>query len=260
MRDRLIEFERVANFRDFGGYATPDGAIARGRLYRSASFHEASAADVARLNALGARLLVDLRRPEERTHEPNIWPSADVRTVFHEDAGADVTALPPHLLALTHEDIDASAVADYMRAIYRSFPFEGRLIGPYRAWFRGLIEEGGPGIIHCAAGKDRTGLGCALTLFALGVSEDEIYADYEFTNQAVDIEARLPRIQASFEKRIGRTLSAATLRPILGVDVDYLRCALDEIRAKHGSIDAYLEDVLGIGAAERAALRAKLAA
>jgi protein-tyrosine phosphatase len=260
MRDRLIEFERVVNFRDFGGYKTADGAVARGRLYRSAAFHDASAADSARLNAIGARLLVDLRRPEERAHEPNLWPGAAVRTVFHDEPSADINALPPHLIALMHGGLDARAIAGYMHIIYRSFPFEPRLIGPYRAWFQGLLEGDAPGIIHCAAGKDRTGLGCALTLFALGVGEDDIYADYEFTNQAVDIEARLPRMQASFERRIGRTLDAATLRPILGVHVDYLRCALDEIRAKHGSVDVYLADVLGIGPQERTQLRQRLIA
>jgi protein-tyrosine phosphatase len=260
MRDRLIEFERVANFRDFGGYETPHGKLARGRLYRSAAFNEASDADIAKLNALGARLLVDLRRPEERAHEPNRWPGEATRTVFHDEPGADVNVLPPHLMALMEGGVEASHISDYMRAIYRSFPFEARLIGPYRAWFRGLVDGDAPGVIHCAAGKDRTGIGCALTLHALGVGEDDIYADYEFTNQAIDIEARLPRIQASFEKRIGKTLDAATLRPILGVHVDFLRCALDEIRAKHGSIDAYLDTVLGVGASERETLRQRLLA
>lgn len=258
MHDRLVDLERVVNFRDFGGYDTPDGKLARGRLYRSASFHEASEGDIAKLDALGAQLLVDLRRPEERTHEPNRWPGAAVRTVFYEDPSADVTALPPHLMALMQAEIDASAVAGYMRFVYRSFPFEQRLIEPYRAWFRGLIEGEGAGIIHCAAGKDRTGLGCALTLLTLGVSEDDVFADYEFTNQAVDIEARLPRIQASFANRIGRTLEAATLRPILGVHVDYLRCSLEEIRAKHGSVEAYVESVLGVGPADREQLRQRL--
>lgn len=71
MHDRLIPFDRILNFRDFGGWDTVDGArVARGKLFRSASFHEATDADVEKLNAMDLRFLVDLRRPEERSHEP----------------------------------------------------------------------------------------------------------------------------------------------------------------------------------------------
>jgi len=260
MQDRVVPFERVLNFRDFGGWDVEGGRLKRGVLWRSASFHDACDADLARLDDMGINFLVDLRRPEERTHEPNRWPSEAVRTVYHEDPGVDVTALPPHLQALMNADVDAPAIAGYMREIYKSFPFEQRLIRPYREWFRSLIEEGGPGVIHCAAGKDRTGLGCALTLLALGVDEDTVFADYEFTNKAVDIDARLPRIQANFEKRIGRTLDAATLRPILGVDVDYLRAALDAIEARYGAVENYLEAELGVGPGQRETLRQRLLA
>lgn len=260
MQDRVVPFERVLNFRDFGGWDVEGGRLKRGVLWRSASFHEASDADLDKLAGMGIAFLVDLRRPEERSHEPNRFSADHVRTVFHEDPGVDVTALPPHLQALMHDNIDASAIAGYMREIYKSFPFEQRLIRPYREWFRSLIEEGGPGVIHCAAGKDRTGLGCALTLLALGVDEETVFADYEFTNKAVDIDARLPRIQASFEKRIGRTLDGTTLRPILGVDVSYLRCALDAIEARHGNVENYLETELGVGPTQRETLRQRLLA
>ena len=125
---------------------------------------------------------------------------------------------------------------------------------------RAELAEGGAGVIHCAAGKDRTGIGCALTLIALGVDEDAVYADYEFTNQAVDLEKRLPRIQARMEERLGRKLDAAALRPMLGVEIDYLREAMAAIEAKHGSALGYLEEALGVGSGERAALAAKLSA
>lgn len=255
--DRLIEFERVLNFRDFGGYDTPDGAVARGKLFRSAAFHDASPADIARLDALGVCFLVDLRRQEERSFEPNRWPGETARTYFSDQG--PVSALPPHLAALLESDLTPASVADYMRSLYREFAFLPRHIQLYRDWFREL-SEGAPGVIHCAAGKDRTGLGCALTLHALGVDEETIFADYEFTNQAVDIEARLPRIQARMEERLSRKLDPAALRPMLGVNVDYLRAALDSIVAAHGSQDAYLQDVLGVGETERAALRRQLIA
>lgn len=256
MHDRLIAFDRVLNFRDFGGYETASGgAVARGALYRSASFHDATDADMARLDALNVRFLVDLRRPEERAAEPNRWPASAVLTIFNDEGMS--MGLPPHLIALLQEDLTADSVAGYMRSIYRAFAFEPRHVQLYRTWFAELAE-GGPGVIHCAAGKDRTGLGCALTLLALGVGEEAVFADYEFTNRAVDVEARLPRIQARMEERLARKFDPAALRPMLGVDVDYLRGALDAIDARHGSVETYLQDVLGVGPPERAALRARL--
>jgi protein-tyrosine phosphatase len=87
-----------------------------------------------------------------------------------------------------------------------------------------------------------------------------VFADYEFTNQAVDIDARLPRIQARMEERLARKLDPAALRPMLGVELDYLRAAIREIETRHGSVECYLGDVLGIGERERATLRARLAA
>jgi protein-tyrosine phosphatase len=258
MHDRLIPFERVLNFRDFGGWETADGArIARGVLYRSASFHDATEADIARLEAMNVRFMVDLRRPEERAHEPNRWPGDEARVV-RNDEGAQI-GLPPHLQALLQENLTAESVAGYMRSIYREFAFDPRHIQLYRTWFKKLGEGGGPAIIHCAAGKDRTGLGCALTLIALGVPEDAVYADYEFTNQAIDLDARLPRIKARMEERLGRTLDPEALKPMLGVDVNYLRGALDAIDARYGSALNYLDRALGVDAAARAELRAQLA-
>ncbi len=259
MHDRLIEFERVLNFRDFGGWDTVDGAkVLRGKLYRSAAFSDATATDIARLDEMGVRFLVDLRRPEERAHEPNRWPGENCRVIFNDEGAAGV-ALPPHLVALLQSDLSAQSTRDYMLSLYREIPFDPRLIRLYRDWFAEL-GEGGAGVIHCAAGKDRTGIGCALTLIALGVDEETAFADYEFTNQAVDIERRMPKIQARMEERLGRKLDPAALRPMLGVHVDYLHNAFDVMKARHGDIDAYLRDVLGVDEKARATLRARLIA
>lgn len=256
MRDRLLELEQVLNFRDFGGYETSEGgSVRRGALYRSAAFAEASDADVARLDELGVHVVVDLRRPEERQREPNRWPGEGTRVISNDEGNA--TGLPPHLMALLQDNLTADAVAGYMRRIYREFPYENRHIDLYRAWFMALEETPGAAIIHCAAGKDRTGLGCALTLHVLGVSKDAIFADYELTNAVLDLDARLPRIQARMEERLGRALDAEALRPMLGVDPDYLHGALDEIERQSGSIDAYLHSVLGVDPRKRDALREK---
>ncbi len=259
MIDRCLPLDRVLNFRDFGGYYTASGArVARGRLYRSAHFADASDADVAKLDAMNIAIVVDLRRPEERAREPNRWPGEGGRTI--SAGGGHGDALPPHLEALFQDNLTAESVADYMRRIYREFPFEPRHIELYRAWFAELMNSDAPAVIHCAAGKDRTGLGCALTLHALGVNEEAIFADYELTNAVLDLDARLPRIQARMEERLGRKFEAEALRPMLGVAPDYLRGALDAIVAQAGSLDAYLESALGVGVDERAALRERLSA
>ena len=259
MHDRLVDFERVLNFRDFGGWDTVDGAkVARGKLFRSAAFNDATEADITRLNDMGVRFLVDLRRPEERRHEPNKWPGETTR-VFVNDEGAEGVALPPHLVALLQSDLTAQSTRDYMMSLYREIPFDPRLISLYRNWFAEMAD-GGAGVIHCAAGKDRTGIGCALTLLALGVDEETAFADYEFTNAAVDLEKRMPKIQARMEERLGRKLESSALRPMLGVQVDYLRNAFDAMAERHGSVDAYMREVLGIEDAERATLRKQLLA
>lgn len=259
MHDRLVDFERVLNFRDFGGWETTDGAkVARGKLYRSAAFHDATEADIARLDEMGVRFLVDLRRPEERAHEPNRWPGESCRVIFNDEGAAGVS-LPPHLVALLQSDLSPKSTRDYMLSLYREIPFDPRLIRLYRDWFAEL-GEGGAGVIHCAAGKDRTGIGCALTLMALGVDEETVFADYEFTNAAVDLEKRMPKIQARMEERLSRKLDPQALRPMLGVEIDYLRAALDAIEARHGSALNYMETALGVGVRERAALRDKLSA
>jgi protein-tyrosine phosphatase len=253
--DRLIAFEHVLNFRDFGGYDTPHGKIARGKLYRSAAFNEATDADIAKLDAIGVDFIVDLRRPMERVSDPNRWSGKQARIHVNDEGAAE--GLPPHLLALLSSDLSAASVRDYMLGIYREFAFEPRHVHLYRAWFEELAK-GGVGIIHCAAGKDRTGLGCALTLMALGADEATVFGDYEYTNVAMDIEQRLPTIRARIEERLARTLDPEALRPMLGVDPDYLRAALDAIKARYGGVDAYLSDALGVGPMESQRLRANL--
>jgi protein-tyrosine phosphatase len=259
MHDRHIPLDRVLNFRDFGGYDAASGArVAAGRLYRSAHFADASDSDIAKLDALDVAFMVDLRRPEERAFEPNRWPGEGVRSFSHDEGQAG--GLPPHLMALFQEELTAASVAHYMREIYRGFAFEPRHIALYRTWFAELARAEGAAILHCAAGKDRTGLGCALTLHALGVGEETIFADYELTNTLLELGERLPRIQARLEERLGRKLDPEALKPMLGVAPDYLRGALDAITAQHGSLEAYLENTLGVGEPQREHLRRTLLA
>ncbi len=259
MRDRLIDLEGVRNFRDFGGWDTPRGRLPRGRLWRSAAFAEATDADIARIDALGIAAICDLRRPEERRMHPNRWPvnaaGAVVRVMESNDGGRDE---PPHIAFLRNGDLSPAAVRGFMCRLYEEIPFDARYVALFRDFFAHLIEDGGAGLVHCAAGKDRTGILCALTLMALDVGEDDVFADYEFTNTAVDLTGRLPEIRQRFEDQLGFAMPLESLTPFLGVDVAYLHAALASIRARAASVDGYLTQTLGVDGAARARLAERM--
>ena len=106
-------------------------------------------------------------------------------------------------------------------------------------------------IIHCAAGKDRTGTLVALIQGLLGVSDDDIMADYMLTETAVDIDAILEPASILYSKRYGRPMDAESLRPMFGVDSDYIIASLEAM----GDLEAYAESVLGFGPTQQEALR-----
>ena len=256
--DRIKTLDGVLNFRDFGGYPTQQGGrVARGQLYRTASFAEASNKDIAWLDGLGAKFVVDLRRPEERSEATNLWPAIAPRTITNDDGYKE---LAPHVGVLMETDLSAQSVRAYMHGAYTHYPFEPRYVALFRAFLHGLAEEGGPAIVHCAAGKDRTGVACALTLTALGVDHDTIVEDYELTNVAVDLDKRLPAIKARIEQRIGKSVSDEAIRPMLGVDRGYLAAAFASMKTQHRDVLAYMDAVLGVDAKMVAKLRERFVA
>ncbi len=257
-QDRIYKLDGVLNFRDFGGYATEGGTVVRGQLFRTAAFAEPSEKDLAFLNDLGAKFIVDLRRPEEREDVPNRWPGEGSLPIHVNDEG--YKELPAHTAILQETDLSAESVRRYMTTAYTHYPFEPRYVALFRQFLHGLAEQGGPAIVHCAAGKDRTGVICALTLTALGVDHATIVEDYELTNVAVDYGSRLSAIRERMEERVGKKIDEEALRPMLGVHKDYLASAWTSIHAKYPDVPSYMADVLGVDAAMVKELRARFVA
>jgi protein-tyrosine phosphatase len=259
VEDRVIALEGVYNFRDFGGYPTADGArVRRRRLYRSAHLARASDADQAIVRDLGIKLVVDLRRPTERTHEPSRWPEGAAPAVIASPGGED-EALPPHMQFLKETPSPTrEQMRGYMLSTYRRLPYDERHVDMFRDMFARMAEGQAPVLIHCAAGKDRTGIACALILHALGVEEEVILGDYELTNRTVNIDGIVKQSAERISRRVGRPISAAQLRPMAEVDAAYLAAAFDEMVRRSGGRDAYLADVLGVDAGARARLKAHL--
>ena len=112
-------------------------------------------------------------------------------------------------------------------------------------------EADGGFLVHCAVGKDRTGIFCALILEELGVDRDTVMADYLLTNEAVDFESLIPRIQERSVQQYGQAMPAEIMQVFLGVDADYLAEAFRTM----GDTGSYVTGQLGITEAERQALR-----
>lgn len=256
MQDRVKSFENIRNFRDFGGYEGAGGrSIRTGVLFRSAQFGEASDADMSALKAYNIKVQADLRRPDERERHGHRWPVDGVR-VISSDQGEATQA--PHVRFLSEVAVDAPKAHGWMTEYYQAAPFKAQHVESFSAWFKAIAElgEDEAAVVNCAAGKDRTGILCALTHHVLGVDRETIFEDYELTNSAANVEERLPEMARLFNEHIGKNYDHDVYHPFVGVDGKFLDAALDSITAHSGSIDTYLRETLGVGDAQQDQLRA----
>lgn len=255
---RHLDFEGIENFRDFGGYDTQHGRpMKRGVLYRSANHAYATEADLERMRQLGLAAIVDLRRPDERAREPSKrWPGFEAAVVEND-------ILSDHadwLTAMGDIVPDARWFLEDGLRYYERAPFEPRHIDLYARYFRTLAELDGALVVHCAAGKDRTGLICALTHHVAGVHPDDVMADYLLTNDEDRIERKMTFLDNWLREVGGKTVSPEALRVAVSVHPDYLHTAFKVIEAECGSIERYVEEVLGVHTALREQLHQRILA
>jgi protein tyrosine/serine phosphatase len=259
MQERVVRLEGVSNFRDYGGYSTRGGGrMKTGVLYRSANHSKASDADLEAIAVLGIGVVVDLRRRGERERDPSRRHPTFAGQVIDNDIGD--TPDDPWLMFVSTSDLSIESFRGHGLGYYRDAPFEARHIDLYSRYFRALAETDQAVLIHCAAGKDRTGLLAALTHHLVGVHPDDIMADYLLTNAAINYELVVPHVTEMLTARAGRAPDPAAVRVAIGVDPSYLETSFKVIRDAHGDLDAYLERVLGVDAGLRAQLEQRLLA
>jgi protein tyrosine/serine phosphatase len=252
---RDLSFSGIDNFRDFGGFATADGGrVRRGLLLRSAHLGAATDQDLARLDAVPVTVIVDLRRPSERERDPS-RRSAGFRgqLIESDDDGGQA----PHLEFLRAGDLSPEAVEAFLLGYYRQAPFLDRHRDLFARAFAALDRAEGAMLIHCAAGKDRTGLLAAMIRTALGGRFDETVADYEATNQAMITPDRIVLAREKLQAILGRPPPEMIVNGFLGVWGRHLAAAFAEIEARCGSIEQYL-DGLGGDAARRGRIARRL--
>ncbi|WP_078909825.1 tyrosine-protein phosphatase [Streptomyces sp. NRRL S-87] len=227
---RHVEFERLHNFRDLGGYRTADGRTVRwGRLYRSdslAKLHGAEA-DRKRFLELGVSTVIDLRYPWE----------VEARGRVPEDLGLRYLNLSVEHRPYDQAEIDPELDPwRYLADRYAEVALDGS--AELRAALEVIAAADAPQVFHCASGKDRTGLLAALVLVLLGVSEDDVAADFALTELATE------RLRADWRAaNPGRTLRW----PAYGrAPEEVIRLFLADLAAEYGSVAAYVAGHLGV--------------
>jgi protein-tyrosine phosphatase len=252
------------NFRDIGGLPTSDGrTVSRGLFYRSGELNTLTPADFETLAALHIKYIFDLRTDAERAASPTRWP-LNPPVILPVSVGFDAKQNPASAMqAFFAGGADASHAAVGMRATTATIAVDGApAIGKI---LLALSQGDEPAIVHCTAGKDRTGVVTAILLTLLDVSKDDIYKDYLESNSAVQAQMMRMR-QASTEKSgaenspVSSALSALpmdAIKVLLGVDRTYLDAAFTAIDAKYGSFQVYVTDGLKLSPADVAALRTR---
>jgi protein-tyrosine phosphatase len=241
---RFYELEGARNFRDFGGYVTEDGEqVLWGKLFRSNQPAGMTSADYSEVASLQLATVVDFRTAEEREAAQTEWqgnPAPQFVLLPMGSTEAFVELDAQVAAAIEAEDIDALRKAAV--EVYRRMPIE--YAGELGVLLRSLASDQSlPIMMHCHAGKDRTGLSAALILSLLGVSRETIMADYLYSNDRM------------LSDGVERT---AIEKVYWGVEEDWLRASFEGIEAHYGSLDRYFEVALGIDAATRARIRKNL--
>jgi protein-tyrosine phosphatase len=238
---RHLNLAGASNFRDLGGYPARDGRVVRWRqIFRSNHLGHLTEADIELLRPLGLKSAFDFRGTEER---------AAAMCGIEEIAVHSLPIEPTVVAALRARrangvPLSSADAFDVMRDSYRSYVRHNT--ASFRALFAHLLEDRAPLVIHCTAGKDRTGFACALILHVLGVPDDLIAEDYLLTNRFY---RRDPSASSDLPDEVRQVLGS--------VEASFLAAAYDAISAEYGDLENYLSDGLGLGARQRAALEAR---
>jgi protein tyrosine/serine phosphatase len=221
---REIRFNRVFNFRDVGGYRGADGRTVRWRrLFRADNLAGLGPDDREPFLALGVRTVVDLRRPHEIARAGRVpdWDGLAYRNIDPEHREWDHTPYQ-----------DGYDPSRYLADRYHDLVEEG---APRLAEALAVIaeEDAAPVVVHCVAGKDRTGVLCALTLAVLGVADGDIDADY--ARSTVGNERYVAWARANGRPDL---VMQGWWRSPPGT----MRLFLAELRQRYGSVEHYLLD------------------
>ena len=243
--------EGADNFRDVGGlgegYRTADGGhVARGVVYRSNAL-TLTGADLAALGKLDISDIVDLRT----TAEIEAKPDTDIpgATWAHDDVLGSVASLATPTFETA---ADAEAMMD---GAYESMVTSADARKAIGAALTTIANASGAVIVHCTAGKDRTGWTSALLLHVAGADQETIDQNYLLTNQYS--RASISAALKGMTEHDGEA-AAAAYAPLLGVQQSFLDASYSAVADEYGTVDGYLTTGLGLSKDTLEKLRSKL--
>lgn len=240
----FVEIEGLANFRDLGGLPADEGHVRPRTLFRADGLHQAGDLGRADLVALGAATVIDLRTSIEYEERPGPLPV--VHVPLHEDF--EEGSMRDATLLVGREDGEA-----WLAELYRLLLATAR---PQFAQIVGLLADRGrlPAIVHCAGGKDRTGITVALVLSAIGVPRDVVLDDFALQVDDAEWARRRSAVHADF---VSRGIEADAAAGLLSAPRWAMADALDWLDDACGGVAGYLSSC-GIGATTLESLRANL--
>lgn len=254
-RIRRIEFNGILNFRDLGGYESVFGGIVKwGKLYRSDGLNSLTEEDAKTFTKLGIKSIFDYRSRDEVFKKPDpIFPGVENINISAMiiEGGKEINLNMKDILS-NKEFVDSiENPLDILGNTYKSIAFGN---SAYKKLFEyALNKDKYPILQHCTAGKDRTGVGSALILLALGVPEDKIIEDYMLTDKYIK------EFNENFKKRIIEHLSndraIEIYDALMGVKRQYIEGFLLTVKDRYDTVDKYLEMEFGISSEKRELLK-----
>ena len=250
-----LAFEACENFRELGGYIGAGGKrVRRGVFYRGpalANIH--TPADRGRFLSLGIRTVFDFRSEAERAIAPDPEFPGVRNIAVNALFAADGSEQNFDLEEIVRSDEGLRLLTDGVHEGYVRMPFDNPA---YRALFASVLAGDVPVLFHCTAGKDRTGVAAALLLLSLGVSRQDVVADYLLTNEY------RARSGEAFRKTLEQmgvppARAAEVAHVGAGVRRESIESALDAVGARYPRFEDYLSEQLGVDAAALEALRAR---
>ncbi|BFI68194.1 C4-dicarboxylate ABC transporter [Yersinia pseudotuberculosis] len=266
----LIPLDGGINFRDLGSNLAADGRrIKPGLLFRSGSLDRLSTNDCDFLSNGGVTQIIDYRDTDEVLAKPDVlWPGAHYHNIPANPLSSEVNA---NLEKLTNETLAAFDARAFMFKLYHRLPFNNlayqQLVNLLQNCAStdpvasGVVHSGDVvhgdvvhrGIVqHCAVGKDRTGVGAALVLFALGADESTVLEDYLLT------ETTLKPFREHMLAELALKLNDQALAQftfVLSAREEFIQTALRSIHDRYGSRERWLKHEFGLGSIEREKLQ-----